>query len=151
MEGVRSSSLLRSTLRLVPIYRDSLSVNTKNCKQLNTCLIADEAKYPERNSTESNEVEGPISVKQIIFMDWYVYIAKAKTKRYYTGISNDVEERIKKHNSGTGSRMAKQQGPFELVYKSKPFLDKSSARIREAQIKGWCRKKKEKIINKEWK
>ncbi len=84
-------------------------------------------------------------------MYWYVYIAKAKTGRYYTGISNDVDERIGKHNTGKGSRMAIQQGPFKLAYKSKPFQDKSSARIREIQIKGWSREKKDKLIKGEWK
>ena len=83
--------------------------------------------------------------------DWYVYIAVAKTKRYYTGISTDVEERIKKHNSGKGSRFAIQQGGMTLVYRSSPFPNKSEARKREAQIKRWSRKKKEKLISGEWK
>jgi len=47
--------------------------------------------------------------------------------------------------------MAKQQGPFDLIYVSKEFPDKSSARKREAQIKKWSREKKEKLINGEWK
>jgi putative endonuclease len=85
-----------------------------------------------------------------IGMNWYVYIAKARTGRYYTGITNDPHERIEKHNSGRGSRMAVQQGPFELVYVSGEFLGKSEARKREAQIKGWSREKKEKLIKGEW-
>ena len=75
---------------------------------------------------------------------WYVYIAKTRTGRYYTGISNDVEKRIIKHNSGKGSMMAKQQGPFTLV------MNKSEARKREVQIKKWSRIKKEKLISGEW-
>jgi putative endonuclease len=81
---------------------------------------------------------------------WYVYIAKTRTGRYYTGISNDVEKRIIKHNSGKGSMMAKQQGPFTLVYKSISFMNKSEARKREVQIKKWSRIKKEKLISGEW-
>ena len=46
--------------------------------------------------------------------------------------------------------MAKQRGPFELVYKSKPYENKSGARKRESQIKKWRREKKEKLINGEW-
>ncbi|MDO8566347.1 MAG: GIY-YIG nuclease family protein [Candidatus Moranbacteria bacterium] len=84
-------------------------------------------------------------------MSWYTYIAQAKTGRYYTGITNDPLKRIEKHNTGEGARMAIEQGPFELVYVSNVFPGKSEARKREAQIKGWSREKKEKLIHGEWK
>ena len=80
---------------------------------------------------------------------WYVYIAKAKTGFYYTGITTDIIERITKHNKGKGSQMGRQQGPFMLAYQSPPFLTKSEARKREAQVKGWSRQKKEKLIKGE--
>jgi len=83
-------------------------------------------------------------------MSWFVYIAIAKTNRYYTGITTNPEKRIIKHNSGNGARMARQQGPFSMVYVSGLFLNKSEARKREVQIKGWNRKKKEKLISGEW-
>ncbi|KKT94753.1 MAG: GIY-YIG catalytic domain protein [Parcubacteria group bacterium GW2011_GWC1_45_14] len=83
--------------------------------------------------------------------NWHVYIAVAKTKRYYTGISPDVENRIEKHNRGEGSRFAKQQGGLVLVYKSESFPSKSEARKREAQIKKWSREKKERLIKNIWK
>jgi predicted GIY-YIG superfamily endonuclease len=47
--------------------------------------------------------------------------------------------------------MAKQQGPFSLVYVSPTFSKKSEARKREAQIKRWTKEKKEKLILGEWK
>ena len=81
---------------------------------------------------------------------WHVYIAENPNGYYYTGITPDPEKRIAKHNSGKGSQMAKQRGPFELVYKSKPYENKSEARKRESQIKKWRREKKEKLINGEW-
>jgi putative endonuclease len=82
-------------------------------------------------------------------MVWYVYIAKAKIGRYYTGITPNPEVRLLKHNTGKGSRLAKQQGPFSLVYTSPSFLNKSEARKREIQIKGWTKQKK-KLIKGEW-
>ena len=82
---------------------------------------------------------------------WYVYIAKAKTGRYYTGITTNPNKRIIKHNSGKGSRFAIEQGPLELVYISKAFPDKSEVRKREIQIKGWSREKKLKLISGSWK
>lgn len=84
-------------------------------------------------------------------MPWYVYIAKARTGYYYTGITSRPGKRIELHNQGEGSQMGRQQGPFELVYLSPPFANKFEAREREVQIKGWSRDKKEKLINQEWK
>lgn len=81
---------------------------------------------------------------------WYVYIAQARTGRYYTGITTDPDQRIQKHNSGLGSMFAKEQGHFRLVYTFKPMTSKSEARIREIQIKGWSRLKKQKLISGEW-
>ena len=83
-------------------------------------------------------------------MNWIVYIAKSKTGFYYVGITTNVDDRIQAHNFGKGSRMAKQQGPFYLVYKSNNYQNKSLARKREAQIKKWSRLKKEKLISGEW-
>ena len=83
-------------------------------------------------------------------MAWIIYIAKSKFGHYYTGITTNPDERIIKHNTGKGSQMGKQQGPFKLVYTSKSFPDKSRARKREIQIKGWMREKKEKLISGEW-
>ena len=81
---------------------------------------------------------------------WYVYIAKARTKRLYVGISTNPIERISKHNLGKGSRFAVNQGPLELVYISSPFQNKSEARKRETQVKKWSREKKDKLITGEW-
>jgi predicted GIY-YIG superfamily endonuclease len=82
---------------------------------------------------------------------WYVYIARARTGRYYVGMTTDSYARIDKHNNLLGSRLAVQQRPFTLAYVSQPFEDKSAARRREEQIKGWSRIKKEKLISGEWK
>lgn len=86
-----------------------------------------------------------------MLMQWFVYIAQARTGRYYVGIATDVIERIRKHNNGQGSRFARQQGPFTLVYASKPFPSKSEARKREIQLKGWTHEKKDKLVKGVWK
>lgn len=83
-------------------------------------------------------------------MSWYVYIAKAKTTRYYVGITTNPKERLDEHNKGEGSRFAVIQGPFTLEYVSEAFEGKSAARKREVQIKKWTREKKEKLIKGEW-
>ena len=78
-------------------------------------------------------------------------MAKARTGRYYVGITTNPQERIEEHNRGDGSKFAVNQGPFILTYASPAFPDKSSARKREVQIKKWSREKKEKLIRGEWK
>lgn len=37
---------------------------------------------------------------------------------FYTGVSTDVEERVKKHNSGKGSKYVRSRRPCYLVYKA---------------------------------
>ena len=82
---------------------------------------------------------------------WYVYMARARTGRYYTGISPNPKLRLLDHNNDRGSKLAHDQGPFVLVYISLSFPDQKAARKREAQIKKWTRDKKEKLISGEWK
>ena len=78
---------------------------------------------------------------------WNVYLAQSiKTGRFYTGISPDPEARIIKHNSCNGAKFAIDQGPMKLVYISPPFPDKSSARKREIQVKGWRSEKKKWLV-----
>ncbi len=45
--------------------------------------------------------------------------------------------------------MAIEHGPFELVYVSPPFPNKSLARKREIQVKDWSQAKKLKLISGE--
>ena len=78
---------------------------------------------------------------------WYVYIVRCKDNSLYTGISNDVENRIEKHNSGKGSKsIVKSKRPVELVYLEK-FPNRSTASIRESEIKKLSRKDKKQLVN----
>ena len=77
-------------------------------------------------------------------------MARAASGYYYVGISPDPIRRIKKHNAGKGSQMARQHGSFVLLYISPPFPNKSEARKRESQLKRWSREKKEKLIKGNW-
>jgi putative endonuclease len=76
--------------------------------------------------------------------NWYVYIAKTVSGQLYTGVSNNVADRIKKHNDGKGAKYTRANGPVTLVYVSES-LTKSDALKREMQIKGWTRAKKLKL------
>jgi len=65
---------------------------------------------------------------------FYVYILKSlSTGRYYTGQTNDLEERIKRHNSGSEQYTSKEM-PWELIW-SKKFESRAEAMKQEGQIK----------------
>jgi putative endonuclease len=67
-------------------------------------------------------------------MDWYVYILECSDKSLYTGITNNIEKRIKTHNAGKGSKSLLGKLPVKLVYSEKAD-NRSEALKREAVIK----------------
>ncbi len=76
---------------------------------------------------------------------WFLYIVRCQGDVLYTGITNDVEKRVERHNKGRGSKFTAGRKPVDLVYVEKN-LSQRSARIREAEIKKWRREKKEELI-----
>lgn len=78
-------------------------------------------------------------------MKWLIYILKLNNKAYYTGITNNIENRLRTHARGKGSKYVRSHLPFVLVYKEE-VESKSAALKREAQIKRFTRKQKEQLI-----
>ena len=64
----------------------------------------------------------------------FTYIVKCSDGSLYTGWTNDLDKRLKAHNSGRGAKYTKTRRPVELVYYEK-FLTKQEAMSREARIK----------------
>lgn len=77
---------------------------------------------------------------------WSLYILKCSDGSFYTGITNDLERRFKMHQAGKASRYTRTRGPVELLYTEK-CRDRSSALIRECEIKEWPRPKKEALVS----
>lgn len=66
---------------------------------------------------------------------YFVYILKCADGTLYTGISTELERRIKEHNSSNkGAKYTRVRRPVTLVY-SEEYLDRSSASKREYEIK----------------
>jgi putative endonuclease len=63
----------------------------------------------------------------------------------YSGITNNIEHRVKEHNRGEGAKYTFSRRPVKLVYSEK-HDNASEARKRESLIKGWPRTKKEQLI-----
>ena len=84
--------------------------------------------------------------KDVNRKNWSVYIVECKDKRLYTGITDNLERRIKQHNRGRGCRFTKFRLPVKLVFREKS-VSKGLALKREAEIKGWTRKRKLELIS----
>lgn len=78
-------------------------------------------------------------------MSWVVYIVRCSDGTYYTGISNNVQARVGKHNSGKGAKYTRSRRPVELVW-SEPAKDRSAASKREYKIKKMKREDKLRLI-----
>lgn len=75
----------------------------------------------------------------------YTYILKCSDNTLYTGWTNDLEKRLKAHNSGKGAKYTKTRLPVEIVY-YESFEDKIDAMKREYAIKQLSRKEKLELI-----
>jgi len=78
-------------------------------------------------------------------MEYSVYIVKCNDGTLYTGISNNVDNRVVKHNSGTGAKYTKTRLPVRLVY-TKVIGTKSDALKEEYRIKQLSRSEKLKLV-----
>ncbi len=76
---------------------------------------------------------------------WHLYILKCSDNTFYTGITNDVQRRLKMHNDGKASRYTRSRRPVILIYQEQ-CRNKSSALKKECGLKFLSRKEKEEYI-----
>lgn len=74
-----------------------------------------------------------------------VYILECLDGSYYTGVTNDVDKRMKTHKSGKGSKYVRSHG-FSHLIATKNCKDKSDACKIEWLIKKLPREKKLKLF-----
>jgi len=67
-------------------------------------------------------------------MSWFLYLLECKSGAYYAGITNDLEARFNAHQQGRGARYTKANPPLRIIA-SRPYPDRSTASIAEAQLK----------------
>lgn len=67
---------------------------------------------------------------------YHVYIVKCNDGSLYTGITNDLERRLRQHNGEMwgGAKYTHSRGPVELVY-IKKYSTRKEAAEREYEIK----------------
>ena len=77
---------------------------------------------------------------------WYVYIIRANDDSLYTGITTDLSRRLKQHQTGKGgAKYFRGRKACDFVY-TESGHNRSSASIREAQIKKMTRQQKNLLI-----
>jgi len=76
---------------------------------------------------------------------WSVYILRCGDGSLYTGISTDVDTRVRAHNAGKGAAYTRSHLPVELIWQ-KRMASESAARKREAAIKAMGKKEKETLV-----
>jgi|TARA_B110000971_G_scaffold49407_1_gene49628 putative endonuclease len=79
-------------------------------------------------------------------MDWLLYMLECSDNSIYTGITNNLEERLKRHKSGNGAKYLRGRLPIKLVYKEN-FINRSEATKREIYIKKMSKKEKKNLID----
>ncbi len=78
---------------------------------------------------------------------WLLYVLGCSDGSLYTGITNDLDRRIARHNSGTASRYTRSRLPVVLLY-AEGCKDKSSALRKELRMKTLTRQEKEEYLAK---
>lgn len=80
-------------------------------------------------------------------MPYFVYILECADSTLYCGSTNDVERRLKAHNTlKSGARYTKSRRPV-IVRHVEEFKTATEAKKREAAIKGFTREEKLKLFH----
>jgi len=81
-------------------------------------------------------------------MNWQVYIILCSDDTLYTGITTDIERRMRQHADGRGAKYFRGRRPKMLLYLEGGH-DRSSASKRELSIKGMRRTEKQLLVGSE--
>jgi len=82
-------------------------------------------------------------------MVFYAYMLVCSDGSYYTGHTENLEQRVAEHQSGLIRGHTWSRRPVRLVW-SQEFGERYEALSAERQIKAWSRAKKEALIDRRW-
>jgi len=85
--------------------------------------------------------QGFMTAKAKTSSRWTLYILRCADGSFYTGITNDLEKRLKAHHNGTGAKYTRGRGPLEVLH-TQHHRSKSMALKKELQIKSLTRPEK---------
>ena len=76
---------------------------------------------------------------------WFLYILECNDGSLYTGVTKNLEHRLKVHQAGRASRFTRTRLPVRLCYQE-PCASRTQALVREYAVKKLPRRKKEVLI-----
>lgn len=76
---------------------------------------------------------------------YYMYILECSDRTLYTGWTNNLQNRLQKHNQGKGAKYTRSRTPLTLKY-FEVFSEKTEAQRREYFVKKLSREEKLKLI-----
>ena len=79
---------------------------------------------------------------------FYVYIMSSKSRRIYTGMTNNIDRRVKQHKAAEIDGFTKRYRINRLVH-CETFQYVRAAILREKEVKGWDRAKRVALIERE--
>lgn len=77
-----------------------------------------------------------------------MYVLRCADNSLYTGITTDINRRVREHNSGKGSKYVRARLPASLVW-FEHAKGRSEAQRREAAIKSLSKTAKERLIKEQ--
>ena len=80
------------------------------------------------------------------YAPWSLYILRCADGTLYTGMTTDVEKRVKAHNAGKGAKDTEGKRTGDACVCGEEESE-SAARVREAEIKRMTREEKERLVH----
>ena len=77
--------------------------------------------------------------------EYFVYVMASRSRRLYTGVTNDLLRRVWQHKTGAVDGFTRRYRVTQLVY-FEQTSDVHSAIAREKQLKRWPRIRKARLI-----
>jgi putative endonuclease len=82
-------------------------------------------------------------------MSFWAYMLHCRGGSFYVGHTDNLEDRVAQHQSGSIRGFTRDHLPVKLVW-SQEFSTRYEALAAERQIKGWTRAKKLALIRGDW-
>jgi len=76
---------------------------------------------------------------------WSLYVLECGDGSFYTGVTTDIDRRLREHQEGKASRYTRTRRPVVLAYREE-CGSRSLALARECAVKSLSRQRKEELI-----
>ncbi len=77
--------------------------------------------------------------------EWFLYMLRCNNGSLYTGVTNNLERRMKMHEEGKAAKYTRARRPVELVYQE-VCSGRKEALIRECKVKELPKVEKERLV-----